>query len=309
MFATTSIIGYFSINKPFSPDEEKYFKSIDFGKKIKVNGHIMNYEIFGENNSTTIIYLTGYNNYSPIMEFKPFAKKLSDKYRIVIIEPFGYGLSDIVDEERTLENIASEYHTAFKEIGLEKYYLMGHSIGGLYSLQFANQYPDEVLGFIGIDSTIPYQEDVAKLYNIPLQTVFKFALISIKGFSKLGLFDLIEKKNPNAMLLITGEDYTEEEYKAFRISRRRNSNKTLYNEINNLENNLIKARELKFPENVPVLNLIAFDKGKYNEFWRKLHQDVITETVRSKVIVLEGTHVLHHDNKEGFLKEVREWVN
>jgi pimeloyl-ACP methyl ester carboxylesterase len=308
MFATTSIIGYFSINKPFSPDEEKYFKSIDFGKKIKVNGHIMNYEIFGENNSTTIIYLTGYNNFAPIMEFKPFAKKLSDKYRIVIIEPFGYGLSDIVDEERTLENVASEYHAAIKEIGLEKYYLMGHSIGGLYSLQLANQYPDEVLGFIGIDSTVPNQEDVAKLFNIPLQTVFKFVLCMTKGCNKIGLTNLIEKKNPNAMLPID-EDYTEEEYKAFRISKRRNSNKTLFNEINNLENNLIKARELKFPENVPVLNLIAFDKGKYNELWKKLHHDVITETVRSKVIVLEGTHLLHHDNKEGFLKEVREWVN
>jgi len=309
MFTISTIVGHYTINKPFNQEREKRFGSIDYGRKIKVNGHTMNYEIFGENNSTTIVYLTGYYNMSPICEFKPYAEKLSDKYRVVIIEPFGYGLSDIIDEERTLENVVSEYHTAFKEIGLEKYYLMGHSIGGLYSLKLANLYPEEVLGFIGIDCTVPNQKDVAKVGIIPLQTVFKFLLRFMKGSDQLGIFDLMEKINPNASLPCDKDyDYSEKELEAFRIARRRNNNKTLLNEINNLENNLKKVSDMKFPESVPVLNLIAFDKGKYNELWKKLHENVITETTRSKVVVLEGTHLLHHDNKKEFLKEVKESV-
>jgi len=309
MFTISTIVGHYTINKPFSLEEEKRFRSIDYGRKIKINGHTMNYEIFGENNSTTIVYLTGYYNFSPICEFKPCAEQLSDKYKVVVIEPFGYGLSDIIDEERTLENVVSEYHTAFKEIGLEKYYLLGHSIGGLYSLKLANLYPEEVLGFIGIDSTVPNQQDVAKVLNIPLQTVFKFILRLMKGCDQLKLFDVMEKINPNSSLPCDKDyNYSEKELEAFRIAKRRNNNKTLLNEIENLEKNISKVSDMKFPENVPVLNLIAFDKGKFNELWKKLHEDVITETFRSKVVVLEGTHLLHHDNRKGFLKEVKEWI-
>jgi len=310
MFTISTIVGHYNINKPFNPEKEKQFESIKYGRKVKINGHTMNYEIYGENNNTTIIYLTGFYNYAPVLEFKPYAEKLSDKYRVVVIEPFGYGLSDIVDEERTIENVVSEFHTAFKEIGLEKYYLMGHSIGGLYSLKLANLYPEEVLGFIGIDCTVPNQQEVAKTFNMSLQTVFKFVLRMMRGCDQLKIFDLMEKKNPYAGLPFDKDyDYSEKEKEAFRWIRRRTNNKTLLNEIDNLENNLEKVSNMKFPETVPVLNLIAFDKGKNNELWKALHEKIVTETVRSKVVVLEGTHLLHHDNKEGFLKEVKEWVN
>jgi len=310
MFTASTIIGRFNIYKPFSAEEEELFKSVQYGKKVNVNGHTMNYEIFGENNSPTIVYLPGCNTLAPACEFKPYAEELSEKYRVVVIEPFGYGLSDIIDDERTIENITLELHTAIKAIGLDKYYLMAHSIGGLYSLYISNQYPDEVLGFIGIDPTVPNQQEVAKQWNLPLQTVFKIFMCMIRGFDQLKLMDRMEKDDPYKQLPILKDyNYSKEELEALRICKRRNNNKTIYNEICSLEDNLQKVVDMKFPENVPVLNLIAFDKGKHNELWKKLHEDVITETVRSKVVVLEGTHMLHFDNKKEFIKQVKEWIN
>lgn len=46
-------------------------------------------------------------------------KELSPKYRVV--EPFGYGLSDITEDERTIENITEEIHEALQVIGVKKY--------------------------------------------------------------------------------------------------------------------------------------------------------------------------------------------
>ena len=37
----------------------------------------------------------------PILDFKSLYSQLSDNYKIVVIEKFGYGFSDIVDEKRT----------------------------------------------------------------------------------------------------------------------------------------------------------------------------------------------------------------
>ena len=82
------------------------------------------------------------------------------------MEPFGYGLSDQVDTERSIENIIEELHTCLEEIGVHQYYLMAHSISGLYSLYYANTYPEEIHGFIGIDSSVPKQNE-----NEPFNTI------------------------------------------------------------------------------------------------------------------------------------------
>ena len=71
------------------------------------------------------------------------------------IEPFGYGLSDSTKRKRTIENIVEELHECVKNLGEEEYYLMGHSISGLYTLYWSQIYPDEIKGIIGIDPSVP----------------------------------------------------------------------------------------------------------------------------------------------------------
>jgi len=161
----------------------------------------MNVEIFGETNSTSIIVLLpGLGVSSPIYDFKPLAEELSKNYKIVVIEPFGYGLSDLVEEERTLENVSSEIHTAIKELGIEKYYLAASSLSGLYSLKIANDYPEELLGFIGIDITVPGQEVINNIFlNITESSIVRFIFLGIKEFDRLGITGLFDKYKPNAL--------------------------------------------------------------------------------------------------------------
>ena len=73
----------------------------------------------------------------------------------MVIEPFGYGLSALTEKERSTENIVSEIHEALQRLQIERYILMGHSISGLYGLDYVNKYPNEVSAFVGLDSSVP----------------------------------------------------------------------------------------------------------------------------------------------------------
>ena len=81
-----------------------------YGTVIEVNGHNMVVDITGEDNETTIILLPSWGSPSPILEFLPLAEELSEDFRVITIEPFGYGLSDRVGMEREISVVVEEQH-------------------------------------------------------------------------------------------------------------------------------------------------------------------------------------------------------
>lgn len=117
-----------------------------YGQYVNVEGKKMNVSIQGSGEQT-IVLLPGQGTPSPVLDFKPLIDELSPSYKVVAIEPFGYGLSDETDKERTTENIISEIHEAVQQLGLKRYILMGHSITGLYAVSYVNAYPNEVEAF------------------------------------------------------------------------------------------------------------------------------------------------------------------
>ena len=43
-------------------------------------------------------------------------------------------------------------HQALSTLGIDRYVLAGHSVAGIYALEYTNTYPDEVQAFVGIVS-------------------------------------------------------------------------------------------------------------------------------------------------------------
>lgn len=131
----------------------------------------------------TVVLLPGQGTPTPALDFKLLIDEITPNYKVVVVEPFGYGLSDETEKERTTENIVSEVHEAVQQLGLDRYILMGHSIAGLYGATYVNTYPDEVLAFVGIDSSVP---------NQPGMDV-KLPLNAMKFLQKSGLMRLVQK--------------------------------------------------------------------------------------------------------------------
>lgn len=73
-----------------------------YGQLVPVDGKNMNVTIHG-NGEETVVLLPGYGTAAPGIDFKPLVDKLSPFYKVVVIEPFGYGLSDITEKNEVLK--------------------------------------------------------------------------------------------------------------------------------------------------------------------------------------------------------------
>jgi len=280
-----------------------------YGTAIDVNGHSMTVDIKGEGNETTIILLPGWGSPSPILEFFPLAEELSEKFRVITIEPFGYGLSDRVGAEREIRVIVEELHECTQKLGCDQYYLMAHSLSGLYSLYWANAYPQEVQGFIGIDPSVPKQSDEEPL-PIKMITLNKLSAYFQKITSILGITRILSIGNPeNAIYADSSYPYSERELEVFRIlSMNFAYNKNIMNELNHMEDSLESVRDMKFPDTVPVLQFVSSDNCELLETWETLHREVITEIDKSEVLRLDGGHYLHFERKQEVVEKVKEWL-
>jgi len=272
--------------------------------KLDVNYHNLDVGIDGEQNEPTIVLLPELGTPSPIIYYKPIVDVLSDKYKVITMEPLGYGLSDMVDDARTIDNIVSELHAGIKNLGIEKYYLMGHSVGGLYSLYWSNQYANEVLGFIGLDTIVPGAEERVK--SMP-NTMKKFSIMNHFGVERM-----VSLFNSNRLFLPLNSSYhfDEEDTKMFRIiTLQKGYNKTQRKEVNAVLDNLDVVKAMKFPEDCPVINFISSENTKQYPNWKKLHIEIGNESISNEVIEITGNNAnFAFDQRETISNKIKSWI-
>ena len=280
-----------------------------YGKTISINGKKMTINIAENDSDSVIILLPGWGCASPVLEFKPLAEQLSKKYRVITVEPLGYGLSDGTSKERTVENIVRELHECVKQFDCQQYYLMGHSIAGLYSLYWANEYPNEVQGFIGIDPSVPKMEDEEPL-PIKMTTINRLSAYWGKVMNVTGISRLKSIGNSrNAIYADTDYAYTKKEIEIFRIlSIDETYNQTVMDELNQMENNLQVVRNMKVPITVPVLEFISEDNCKMVPTWEQLHRDTIAHEGIGEIIKMRGGHYLHFEHADELVQKVNDWI-
>ena len=264
-----------------------------YGQKVTVDGHEMNVMITGEG-SEDIVLLPGFGTASPVLDFEPLVTELAKDHRVIVVEPFGYGLSDGTDRARTTDNIVTETHSALQELGVDDYVLMGHSIAGIYGIQFANRYPDEVRAFVGIDSSVPGQPGSDT--ELP---------VGLFGAAKnLGLVRLIAS--------FRGTGYDESVYSAdvqeqiALLTNRNTLSPTYLNAMSLLHANFDDALGTSFPEDLPLLLFVVADNPTVPT-WVDLHEEQAAAVDDGTVVPLDGTHYLHHTHTPEIVDGFRSW--
>ncbi|ORX84739.1 alpha/beta-hydrolase [Anaeromyces robustus] len=270
--------------------EKHKIKSYNYGTTLNVNGHKMNIKTVGESNKPTIVFLTGYIVPSPVIYYKPLTELLSKTYKVITIEPFGYGLSDTVDDVRTIEKIVPELHSCIEQLNLTNYYLMAHSLGGIYSLYYANQYPNEVIGVIGFDTTVPkINGNDEKMRNSLINASKKYYWFNFFGLNRM--MSIFNKSNIIVPLPVKVYNYSDEDISIFRnLELAKGSNKNIMDEAVQSVHGLDIIDNMKYPKN---MTLIHFDSSKYTKSipnYEQLHIDVGSESISNEVIVLKGSH-------------------
>ena len=230
----------FAINKISANSEQKRLES--YGQLVSVDGKKMNVLVQGQGEET-IVLLPGFGTASPVLDFKPLIEELTPHYKVVVVEPFGYGLSDQSDKERTTANIVSEIHEALQSLKINNYTLMGHSISGIYSLAYVNQYPNEVKAFVGLDSSVPALKEEQKI-DASVTT-------PIKWFRDLGFHRIQLKLSDDQYVGLPYDEPTKQQIDI--LIRKNMYNNTQLNEAEHMNANFTAAEALTFPENLPLL--------------------------------------------------------
>lgn len=266
---------------------------------IEVNGLNMHYEKLGHRGEN-IVLLNGFGTPYPSLDFKALSDSLEKDHTIYIIEPFGYGTSDLTDDQRSVANMVNELHEAITKLGLEDYYLMGHSVSGLYSVYYMDQYPDEVKGFIGIDSSVPTQD-------IPegMGSSFAFKTIDFLGGYRLAIL------LSNSVLPDAYNDFlSEDEVKSIKaITASRMNNKTILNEMEELANNFKIIRKVALNEDLPILILLSGESIENDDRWLDLHDDYYQDSRVYERKILEGSHYLHHTQASTISTFINDFIN
>ena len=274
-----------------------------YGQMVNVNGKKICVEISGEGEQV-IVLLPGFNAASPVLEMKGLTSALKEKYKVIVVEPLGYGLSDAADTPRTVENIATELHEVLSQLGYKQYILMGHSLSGIYSLYYASHYAEEVIAYVGIDSSVPAQlmseekEGDLKSYQF------------LSKLNKAGIYRLLAKLDAEGVVpTITDYPFTKKEKALYEALVYRNFlDQTLLDEYKHTEDNFQKTMHLKFPSSVPVLYLLATSSCREDPKWQTLHEALLTSNSQSELVVLDGDHYLHETHGRQIASLVDDWL-
>lgn len=156
-------------------DSKKYSAP---GKIVQVNGHDMHVFAKGNGNST-VVFVSGFGTPSPYVDFYPLYNDISKYARIAVCERPGYGYSEVANTNRDIDTIAKEMHESLEKAGEKSpYILVGHSMGSLEVIRFAQMYKDEVKGIVMIEAGNPEyyaNEDIdqALISSMRLKSVLK----------------------------------------------------------------------------------------------------------------------------------------
>lgn len=271
------------------------------GKLVEVNGHNMSVYTEGEGDKT-LVFLSGSGTCSPILDFKSLYSLLSDEYKIAVVEKFGYGFSDVVDEQRDIDTMLSETRMALEKAGIEgPYVLCPHSMSGLEALYWAQKYPEEVDAIIGLDMAVPAYYDEMHI-SIPITKLGQYgaALGITRWIPGLAESDAIKAGT-----------LSEEEKEIYRaVFYQRTATITMIDEVKAVKDNAKTVKENGVPQ-VPMLLFISNGSGGTGfteETWRRIPKEYIAGCDNASYIELDCPHYVHDYEYEKISGEIRNFI-
>ncbi|ODJ55332.1 alpha/beta fold hydrolase [Brochothrix thermosphacta] len=291
-FATVFTVNYFALKSEAKKIE-------DYGQKVTIDGgHKMNVVTLGKGkDKPTIVLLPGYGTPSPGNDYDELGRLLDKNYQIVIVEPFGYGMSDVTETPRTTANMNKELHQVLQKLDIKDYTLMGHSIAGIYAIEYISRYGDEVNAFIGIDSSYPTQP----MEDIPVE--------SLQTLNKMGFNRLIASIMPDALMLPPRASQEVKDQVKY-IGYRNMMNEDVGDEAKRFTQNFKSASKVSLPKDLPVFFIISSESDEADPTtWTAGHEGLIKGNPNGKIEILKGPHYLHHTQVKTIANDVTEFLD
>ncbi len=296
-----ALLGCFINHKVRLAQEAERFTAI--GTLVNVNGYNMNVYTEGEGD-VTVVFMSGGGTCSPVLDFKSLYSRLTEDHAVAVVEKVGYGFSDVAgaaDAPRDIDSILSDTRAALAGAGVSApYILCPHSMSGLEAIYWAQKYPDEVLGIVGLDMSVPGYYDDMKI-SIPLLRLATFG-------AGVGLTRFIPGLSESDA--IKYGTLTEEEKEIYRaVFYRRTATVTMINESEAVKANAEKTAAGGFVR-LPVLMFISDGRGTgfEKDEWRRIAEEYISHIPGGRFIELDCPHYVHDYEYERIADEMKEFI-
>ena len=317
-FIAIMLVGTYLYNKSCLEKEAKLIHHK--GRYVEVDGHDMNLLIEG-NGDKTLVFLAGAGTPSPILDFKPLTDILKNDVKVVIIEKFGYGYSDEIEGDRTVDVITEQDREALLAAGVEGPYIL-YSASGFEAMYWANHYPDEVEAIIGLDMGIPEEYDYMEVdwENLqaedPQETAKDMEFYDFWVY-KVGLMRYMDAED--IFPALKSEYLTEDEkmeYKAIMYSKYRNGSDATINHEQWFTDRMIREMKAIYDgpiPDVPTLMFVTNDKTlepmvKDMDNWLLIHQNYIDNISDGKLVELYASHYFYTEIPEEVSTEIKEFI-
>jgi pimeloyl-ACP methyl ester carboxylesterase len=264
-------------------------------KYVEIDNHTMHVFAAGDENKAKLVLMSGSGTVAPVYDFKILYEKLVSDYRIIAIEKFGYGYSDLYEGPCDIDSLIAFQREALEKAG-EKgpYILLPHSMSGLEAIRWKQKYPDEVRAIIGLDMAVPgvylhwKQEEIDKRirYMKRMRRLNKHGLLFWYPLSRRGL-------NRN-------------EIKQQQLLRKRNAMNPCYE--NEAKAILKNAGIVDSAGGIdcPILMFIS-DGKQVSSGWID-HERQFAERMNAKTVYLNCGHYIHYYESKRISEEIKAFV-
>jgi len=226
------------------------------------------------------------------------AKNISLHFSVILPDLRNHGHSPH-SEIHDYESMSSDLHELASDLGLRKFFLAGHSMGGKTAMTFAMTWPEMIEGLVVMDispfSDIDRQAKAQNEMNSILKSIVETDILKAGSRAEADrmLAERITSERVRGLIL---KNLQRDEKKRF--SWKLNA-VTL---INNLD---------KIVEGLPVQRQVAgfpviFLKGEYSDYIPDSdHQDIFKLFPAAEIKVIKDSgHWLHADNPQAVIEEL-----
>ncbi len=131
-----------------------------------INGTHLHFRVRGRDSRNPYLLLLHGGPGASALEFQPWGRLLEDRLNVVYLDQRGSGLSERVRFKDPRHPTAAEtrgfrfsdmvrdIEGVRKSLGIEKWFVLGHSFGGMVGLEYVTAEPGHVLGYIHMDGLI-----------------------------------------------------------------------------------------------------------------------------------------------------------
>ncbi|MCL2822311.1 MAG: alpha/beta hydrolase [Firmicutes bacterium] len=264
------------------------------------------------NGRNTLVFLAGEAVPCPSLDFKPLYSLLASKFKIVVLEKAGYGLSDITSDPSDIATLVARNRQILKALSIAPpYILVPHSYSGLEAIYWSQKHKSEIKAIIALDMTIPSIAKIAKTppqikLAIGLSLIFKKIKITkkqaIKLTKKLPSFDHPSLSDHDKMIY-------------FNLIKNRFMTINMAKEIILLKSNAAIVDSGKTPTDLPILffssDLIdaAKNANKTPSDLLQLQKDFVSNFSTNQHTILDCDHFVHAHKSNQIARQITAFID